>query len=78
LVERIENDLQYRVTAREAEKFETALANADRDTEGLDPLLRQAIRDALQSLLDDLRVELAAYEARHGYAPATQDGESGA
>jgi hypothetical protein len=66
----IRNRLQYRITADEAEKFARALEQAGQDTAHLDPVLRRAIQEALESKLEELRVQLAAYEARHPRKPA--------
>lgn len=74
----ISNDLQYRITAHEAEKFATAIENADQDTAHLDPLLRRAVRDALDSQLVELRAQLAEYEAAHSGKASSRGSANGA
>jgi len=59
----ITNERQYRVTKEEAEKFATALAQEESSAAHLAPLLRTAMRAALESQLQDLREELAEYDA---------------
>lgn len=60
----ITNEHQYRMTKAAARRFEQALATEDGPgTEQIAPRIKQAIREGLQSHLDDLREELAAYEA---------------
>lgn len=58
----ITNERQYRISKSEAERFEQALAGSDEHTARLHPLLRQAMRDGLQSQLDELRAQIKAYE----------------
>jgi ribosome-binding protein aMBF1 (putative translation factor) len=58
----IKNDLEYRVTRAEAEKFEVALARLTTNPTSAHPLLVDAQRAALRSQLDDLRAELTEYE----------------
>lgn len=62
----IKNEREYRITKAQAAKFEQALSGssaAGGEDHRLHPLLRKAQRDSLQSQLDDLREEIAAYEA---------------
>lgn len=60
----ITNERQYRMTKATAERFERAIAAENGPgTEHIHPRLRQAMREGLQSQLDDLRADLAAYEA---------------
>ena len=59
----ISNERQYRITSAEAERFEGALAVASEESAHLHPILRKAIRDGLESQLQDLREQLAEYEA---------------
>jgi transcriptional regulator with XRE-family HTH domain/Zn-dependent peptidase ImmA (M78 family) len=62
----IRNERQYRITKTQAEKFEQAIkkrgAPAD-PSNRLHPLLQKAQGDALQSQLEDLRAQLAEYDA---------------
>ena len=68
----IKNERQYRITRAQVEKFAQALARMEeqpqgidqqpRDAAGVHPLLRKAEADALQSQLESLRDEVAAYE----------------
>jgi acyl-CoA reductase-like NAD-dependent aldehyde dehydrogenase len=60
----ITNERQYRATKSEAKKFEDAIAAA-RDREpgpGVDPRVRQAMIESLESELAVLRDQLALYE----------------
>jgi ribosome-binding protein aMBF1 (putative translation factor) len=61
----IKNEREYRITKAQAAKFELALS--DLSTAGgndrLHPLLQKAQRDSLESQLDDLREEIADYDA---------------
>lgn len=59
----ITNDRQYRITKEEAGKFATALAQEDRSAAQMTPLLRTALREALESQLQELQEELADYDA---------------
>ncbi len=59
----ITNERQYRITKEEAEKFAAALEREEGGATHLDPLLRTAMREALESQLQELREELADYEA---------------
>ena len=59
----ITNERQYQVTRRKIAEFEQALAEADERHVALSPQLRQAAKDGIRSQLDDLRAELAEYEA---------------
>jgi len=59
----IANERQYRITKAEAERFEQAIAQGDGALDNLDPRLRQAMREGLKSQLDELREQVAEYEA---------------
>lgn len=59
----IENELQYRITKSEADKFAEALEHVDEENANLHPRLRQAMRESLDSQLQDLQRELAEYDA---------------
>ena len=61
----IKNEREYRITRAQAERFERALADlAERQPpRGVDPKLPQLEAAALRSQLDDLREQLAEYEA---------------
>ena len=69
----IRNKFQYHITAREADKFAKALESADADTAHLDPALRRATRGALASQLEELRAQLAEYEAAPGRKPVRSE-----
>jgi hypothetical protein len=60
------NDQQYRITQAQAEKFERALRElAPRPTDAeTDPRWRRIEEAALRGQLNDLRAQLAEYEAR--------------
>src|SRR5690348_10115243 len=59
----ITNKRQYRITKAEAAKFARALERADEECADWQPLLRQAMRDSLESELGILREQLSDYEA---------------
>lgn len=67
----IKNERQYRITKTQADKFEQALLTLDEQGSAKDvhPLLHQAQLDALQSQRENLRQELAEYEALKGGGP---------
>jgi transcriptional regulator with XRE-family HTH domain/Zn-dependent peptidase ImmA (M78 family) len=68
----IKNERQYRVTKAQARKFEEALArlSAAPPDERVHSRIRQAQLDGVRSQLDQLRAELAEYEAlSSGVAP---------
>ena len=58
----ITNERQYRITKAEAERFEQALARDEEPDAQLHPRLRQAMREGLESQLQELREQLAEYE----------------
>ena len=66
----IEHDLQYRLTLREAGRFEEALAHVDEETAHLDALPRQVLRNALEIELANLQAQVAEYEARVSHVGA--------
>lgn len=61
----IGSDHEYQLTKAEAKKFEEAIASARerRATADVDPRIRQASIEALESELMVLREQLAKYEA---------------
>lgn len=62
----ITNERQYKITRSEAEKFKGALGSfmaSESSRENVHPRLLQAEREALESQLEDLLVELESYEA---------------
>ena len=68
----IKNERQYRITKAKAEAFAEALKELERPAsgseasaseEGVHPLLKKAQEEALRSQHEELREELAAYEA---------------
>lgn len=72
----ITNQRRYRITQAEAEKFEQALAEVDEKSAHLSSRLRQAMREGLESQLNELREELAAYETlRSGRESASANHE---
>lgn len=72
----IKNDREYRITKAQANRFKEELARlsaANSPGEGLDPLLLQLQRDAVQSQLVDLNAELAEYDALRSGRQAVPD-----
>ena len=61
----ITNERQYKITKSEAEKFRQAIREfnpLDLVKDGIDPLIADAQRSAMQSQLDDLEKSLAEYD----------------
>jgi hypothetical protein len=59
----IENERQYRITRAQVERFERELARLSEtpdDAEGVDPIIRKAMEDAVRSQLSTLRRHLKA------------------
>ena len=59
----IANDLQYRVTRAAAREFEEGLVHLDETEAHRPPEMRALMRAAMESQLEDLRQQLADYEA---------------
>lgn len=59
----ITNERQYRVTKGEIGRFETALSTVDKQNRDLHPKMRKAMRESMVSQLEELRQEIADYEA---------------
>ena len=59
----ITNERQFRVTKTEIARFEDALLHVDEDTSHLHPRLRLAMREQFESQIEELREQVAAYEA---------------
>jgi transcriptional regulator with XRE-family HTH domain len=60
----ITNERQYRITRAEISRFQDAIKQAaESPSPGVHPRLHQAMIDGLRSQLDDLRRELAEYDA---------------
>jgi ribosome-binding protein aMBF1 (putative translation factor) len=59
----ITNERQYRISRHWLERFEQAQASVDDRGADLDPRARQALFDQYASQIEELRAELAAYEA---------------
>ena len=59
----ITNERQYRITRSWLERFEQARTNAEQETVNLHPRARQALRDQYDSQVEELRADLADYEA---------------
>jgi ribosome-binding protein aMBF1 (putative translation factor) len=63
----IQNQRQYRITREEAAKMEAALRAYDRGevpkNPDVQPAMRQLCRDAIASLLQEMRDDIAEYEA---------------
>lgn len=58
----IENERQYRITRAEAKRFEEVLAH-DHGSKDVTPRMKQAIRAGIESQLEDLREEMARFDA---------------
>lgn len=60
----ITNERQYAITKAKAEQFRQALANADSGSPGAKPhaLALKAMREGIESQLEDLQEEIAEYE----------------
>jgi transcriptional regulator with XRE-family HTH domain len=58
----ITNERQYRITKAQAESFRIALARVDEEYRDQEPILRQAMREQIESQLSDLVADLEAYE----------------
>jgi transcriptional regulator with XRE-family HTH domain len=72
----IKNDREYRITRAQANRFREEMARlsaAELPGEGMDPLLLQVQRDAVQSQLADLDAELAEYDALRSGMQAVPD-----
>ncbi len=60
----IKNERQYRITKAQAQKFRLALTQLQAAGDiGLQPRLRQAEQDALESQWETLQAEIAEYQA---------------
>ncbi len=59
----IANGRQYRISRNWLERFEQARAGVEEPDDTLDPRARQAFRDQYDSQIEELRTELAEYEA---------------
>lgn len=59
----IANERQYRITKTAAGRFEEALAQGQDPRSDLDPRFQQAMRDGIESQIEELREQLAEYEA---------------
>jgi len=59
----ITNERQYRITKNWLERFEQARTSAEEQAANLHPRARQALRDQYDSQIEELRADLADYEA---------------
>ncbi len=59
----IANERQYRITRTAAREFEEALARLETVEAHRPPEMRRVMREAMESQLEDLRDELAEYDA---------------
>ena len=62
----IANERQHRITRTAAREFEEALARLETVEAHRPPELRRVMREAMESQLEELREELADYEALRG------------
>ena len=60
----IASEREYRITSDEAKRFEEALTHVDDRAAERHPLLQRAMRESLESELQNLRERLAELEAR--------------
>lgn len=68
----IENERQYRITTERVREFEQALAQLRQrplEERPKHPRLRQAQEDSLLSMLEELREQVARYEAAQAVPP---------
>lgn len=75
----IRNEREYRITRAQAAKFERAIAETvshPHESSDSHPLLWQAQIDGMKSLLDELREELAEYDALRAGTRRTLEAES--
>jgi transcriptional regulator with XRE-family HTH domain len=70
----IRNEREYRITQAQADQFSRSLAAVEAATDvSMHPKIRQAQRDALRSQLEDLRRDIAEYDAlRAGERPVLE------
>ena len=59
----IANERQYRITEAAVREFEEALARLDTVEAHRTPEMRRVMREAIESQLEELREELAKYDA---------------
>ena len=59
----IANERQYRITNAAAREFEEVLARLETVEAHRSPEMRRVMREAMESQLDELREEIAAYDA---------------
>lgn len=64
----ISNEREYRITKAAVEDFERSLVGIEERNDDLHPLLRKAMREGTESQLEELREQLAEYDAlRRGH-----------
>lgn len=67
---KIKNDLQYKVTRNKVKSLQDGLEQLTECPENVDPIIFQAMRDGVQSLIDKLQADIRAYEeAEQGINP---------
>lgn len=59
----ITNERQYRIAKSEIARFEKAIARSEEQNKDLHPKLRQAMHGGMESQLDELREQVAEYDA---------------
>jgi len=59
----IANERQYRITQAWVDRFEHGATQAEEAAAGLEPLSRQAMRDQYAGQAQELRMQLADYDA---------------
>lgn len=71
----VANERQYWITLEWAERFEDAVAELNPNESNLHPRIFQALVAGYKSQAQELREQLAEYEAKHGI-PSTSRGAS--
>jgi hypothetical protein len=62
----VANEYQYRITKNAVKEFDEALARLDTAEASRPPEVRQVMREAIESQLEDLREQVTEYEALRG------------
>lgn len=60
----IENELQYKLTKKQASNFRDAIEKLNNSTEAIHPLLKEIHLESLQGMLDELTEQIEEYERK--------------